>query len=106
EVLYRDEEILVELIFPLSVSPLNISAVFDSVKKTRKLIVVEEGTSFFNLGAEVIARINEEWDDAGAFISRRVSPGEIPIPCSGPMEKECLPSKETIIDCCKEIFSV
>jgi len=105
-ILYEKEEIIVELFFPLSVSPLNVSAIFNSVKTTKKLVIIEEGTPSFNLGAEVVAGINEKWDAVEAFRSRRVSSKESPIPCSGPMEKECLPSKEAIIDCCKEIFNV
>jgi 2-oxoisovalerate dehydrogenase E1 component len=105
-ILYEDEEIIVELFFPLSISPLNIPAIFNSVKTTKRLVIIEEGTPFFNLGAEVVALINEKWDEVEAFRSRRVSSKEIPVPCSGPMEKECLPSTEAIIDCCKEIFNV
>ncbi len=105
-VLYKEEEIVVELFFPLSISPLNISAIFNSVKKTKKLVLIEEGTPFFNLGAEIVAQINEKWDEVEAFRSRRVSSKEIPVPTAGPMEKEYLPSIETIINCCKEIFNV
>ncbi len=104
--LFENEEIIVELFFPLSVSPLDIAAILDSVKMTKKLLVIEEGTPFYNLGSEVVARINENWDEDDAFRSRRISSKEMPVPSSGPMEKEYLPSKETIIDRCKELFNV
>ncbi len=103
--LYEDEEIVAELFFPLSVSPLNISAILSSVKRTKKLLIIEEGTPYYNLGAEIIASLNENWAGAEAFRSRRVSSKDIPVPSSGPMEKEYLPSKETIIECAKEIFN-
>jgi 2-oxoisovalerate dehydrogenase E1 component len=104
--LYEDEEIFVELFFPLSVAPLNISAILDSVKKTKKLVIIEEGSPFYNLGSEILARTSENWDDVQPFRSRRISSKETTVPASGPMEKEYLPSKEKIHRCCKEIFDV
>ncbi len=103
--LYEEEEIVVELIFPLSIYPLNITLILDSVKRTKKLLIIEEGTPFYNLGAEIIALVNENWSEAEAFSSRRLSSKEMPVPSSGPMEKEYLPSKEKIIAFCKEIFN-
>lgn len=104
-VLYEDEEIVAELVFPLSVSPLNISAVLSSVKRTKKLLIIEEGTPYYDLGAEIIARLSESWDEPGAFTCQRVTSREMPVPSSGPMEKEFLPSKESIVECAKEIFN-
>lgn len=104
--LYEEEEIVAELLFPLSISPLNIAPVLESVKKTKKLFIIEEGTPFYNLGSEIIAQINESWNEAEAFKCRRLSSKEMPIPSSGPMEKEYLPSKEAIRNCCKELFNV
>ena len=46
-----EEEIEVELIFPLQVSPFNPHVVLDSVARTGKLLVVEEGAAGFDLGA-------------------------------------------------------
>jgi 2-oxoisovalerate dehydrogenase E1 component len=104
--LFNEEEIVAELFYPLSVSPLNISCILDSVKRTKKLLIIEEGTPFYNLGSEIIARISENWDEVEAFRSQRISSKEMPIPSAGPMEKECIPSKEIIIKSCKEIFNV
>ena len=57
ELLYLEYEIAVEIVCPLLISPINLYPIIDSVKNTKKILTVEEGSSFGGLGSEVIAQL-------------------------------------------------
>ena len=59
EVLFDDHEVICEVICPVQLYPLNLGPVVESVRRTKKLVVVEEGLSFAAFGAEVAAEILE-----------------------------------------------
>ena len=50
------DEIGLDLLFPLSVSPFDARPLHESIARTGKLVVVEEGTAHFDLASEVVAR--------------------------------------------------
>jgi len=54
-----DYEIFTELITPTLLSPFELSSVLDSVKRTGRLLTIEEGTRTLGWGAEVSARVAE-----------------------------------------------
>ena len=99
-----EEEIEVELIFPLQVSPLNPHVVLDSVARTGKLLVVEEGAAGFDLGAEVIAAASIAHRGAAPLRCRRLAARPIPIPSATVLEQQVLPSIEGIVTACLELF--
>src|SRR6185437_8416285 len=92
---FEEHEIVAEVICPIQLYPFNPGAVIESVSRTRRLLLVEEGAAFAALGAEVIAQIVEQ---RPGILQRvmRVGPPRHPIPSCGPLEKELLPNQDTI----------
>jgi pyruvate dehydrogenase E1 component beta subunit len=60
ELLDEDDDINAEVIDLLSLSPLDTDTIVNSVRKTGRAVVVHEGPRTLGIGAEIIARINEE----------------------------------------------
>jgi len=102
--LYEEDEIVVELIFPLLVYPLDVSVVLESLRVTGRLVVVEEGTLGFDLGAEVVAGLAERWTGTEAFKVRRLAAKDMVIPSAEPLERQVLPTLAELHQLCLETF--
>jgi 2-oxoisovalerate dehydrogenase E1 component len=98
------EEIGLELIFPLSVSPFDSRPLQESIARTGKLVVIEEGTAHFDLASEVVARAAEGYRGAAALRVRRVSALPRPIPSALALELAVLPSAASLRAACLELF--
>jgi len=86
----------VEVIDPRTVSPLDGDTILRSVKKTGRLLIVDEAFAPFGLGAEVAARvIDSGFDDLDAPI-RRLHGAFTPTPYSPTLEKAVVPQVEDI----------
>ena len=102
-ILFDEEEILCELICPALLCPLNVATVAASVRTTRRLVVVEEGSSICALGSEVLAQLAEL--SLPVERVRRLGFNST-IPCSGPLELDLLPNPGVIRDAVKEVCDV
>jgi 2-oxoisovalerate dehydrogenase E1 component len=98
------EEIGLELLFPLSVSPLDARPLQESVTRTGKLVVIEEGTAHFDLGSEVVARALEGYRGAGCLRARRIAAQPRPIPSALELELAVLPSAASLRAACLELY--
>jgi 2-oxoisovalerate dehydrogenase E1 component len=103
--LQEEDEIVAELVFPLQVYPLDVSAVMDSVQRTRRLVVVEEGTQGFDLGSEVIASLAAGWTGSQPFRVKRLAAKEMALPSALPLEKKVLPSAAELQRLCVELYN-
>jgi pyruvate/2-oxoglutarate/acetoin dehydrogenase E1 component len=92
--LAAEEEVYAELIFPLMASPLDAQLIAQSVARTRKLLVVEEGAGGFDLGSEVIAAVSVGYRRAERLHFRRVAARSMPIPSALALEQQVLPGVE------------
>jgi pyruvate dehydrogenase E1 component beta subunit len=91
------EGISAEVIDPRSISPLDVETIANSVKKTGRLIVVHEAVEQGGIGAEIIARLQQEvfyYLDSPIL---RVAAPFAPVPAGSTLEKEFLPGKERIV---------
>lgn len=89
--------ISVEVIDPRTVSPLDTDTILGSVKKTGRLLIVDEAFSPCGLGAEIAARVADAgFDDLDAPI-RRLNGAFAPTPYSPPLEKAVIPQVEDIM---------
>jgi pyruvate dehydrogenase E1 component beta subunit len=94
--------IQVEIIDLRTIRPLDIATVAQSVRKTHRCVLVEEGHIFAGIAAEVGFQIMEHcFDDLDAPL-QRVCQRETPMPYSKFLEKETLPNKERILAALKE----
>lgn len=98
------EGIDVEVIDPRTLVPFDKGAVIDSVKKTGRLIIVEEDTKTGGWGAEVAAIVAEEGMDYLDAPIKRVSAFDAPIPASTPLENYIIPNEERIVKAAEEIL--
>ena len=87
------EDIICEVVSPTMICPINIRPILDSVEKSHKLLIVEEGSDFASLGSEICASILEHGCELEK-VSRMGNNGI--IPCSLPAENDLLPNAEHI----------
>jgi 2-oxoisovalerate dehydrogenase E1 component len=98
------EEVGVEIVLPLGVSPFDARPVLESVARTGRLVVVEEGAAHFDLASEVIAAAAQGYRGSGRLHVRRVAARPRPIPNALPLELEVLPSAATLRAACLELY--
>ena len=80
-----------EVIDPRTLVPLDLAAIVDSVKRTKRLVVAHEAVRHGGVGAEIAAAVQElAFDDLDAPIARVAAPFQ-PIPLSPPLESAYLP---------------
>ena len=103
EALFEEHEIACEVICPMRLYPLDLGPILESVLKSRRLLVVEEGLGFAAFGAEVAAQILEHAPGVLEVMARIASP-EHPIPSCGPLEKGLLPGEKHIIQRAREML--
>src|SRR5579871_1214591 len=92
-----------EVIDLRTLRPLDTAAVVESVKKTNRLVSVEEGWGPMGVGAEVVARVIEEafdWLDAPPA---RVHQEDVPLPYAANLESLSLPSVDKIVAAAKGV---
>lgn len=91
-----EQEIFTELVILTQLAPCSIQPVLDSLKRTKRLLAVEEGTLTLGWGAEVLARAAEALGP-GLQACGRVAARETPVPASGALENSILPGAVDII---------
>ncbi len=91
-----DHEIFVQLLIPTQLSPWCAEPVLESVARTRRLLVVEEGTRAWGWGAEIVAGAAEA---AGGDLlaATRVAAADHPIPAAPALEAAALPGPDEIV---------
>jgi 2-oxoisovalerate dehydrogenase E1 component len=98
------EEIGLDLLFPLCVWPLDPRPIEESVRRTGKLVVIEEGAAHFDLASEVIAAAAERGAADGRLRVRRIGAAARPIPSALPLELQALPSAAALKAACLELY--
>jgi pyruvate/2-oxoglutarate/acetoin dehydrogenase E1 component len=102
--LARTEEILPELVLPLRVWPLDMEPILQSVSRSHRLLVVEEGSAGFDLGAEVVASVAVTSKGRRPVLARRIASRPVAIPSSPDLEKCVLPQVADVREACLELF--
>jgi len=97
------EGIDAEVVNLRTLRPLDTDTVIASVKKTNRLVTVEEGWGPCGIGAEVAARVTAEaFDDLDAPPAR-VHQEDVPMPYAANLEAMTVPSVEKIIAAVKQV---
>lgn len=86
-----------------SLRPLDERAILDTVQKTHRVVIVDEGWRSGSLAGEIAARIAE-----GAFYDldapvERICTAEVPIPYARHLEEAALPQAPAIVACCQRM---
>jgi pyruvate/2-oxoglutarate/acetoin dehydrogenase E1 component len=98
------EGISAEVIDPRSISPLDVDTIARSVKKTSRMIVVHEAVEQGGIGAEIVARVQQE---AFYYLDSpiiRVAAPFAPVPASPPLEESFSPGREQIIQAARKVL--
>lgn len=93
-----------EIVDLRSLRPLDMGPVIESLKKTNRAVVVEEGWKSYGVGAEVVSRIYEEAFDYVDAPIKRVAQMEVPLPYNQNLEKMAIPDVKDIIAAVKEVL--
>ena len=95
----------VEIIDPRTLVPLDEETIIESVKRTSRLLVVEEECRTCGVGAEIAAIVAEEAFDYLESPIKRIGEPDTPIPFSPVLEKYVIPDERAIVKAVEEIFS-
>ena len=93
----------VEVIDPRTIRPLDIETIVNSVKKTNRVVVVEESHPFAGVGAEISAQIMERAFDYLDAPVKRLSGADAPMPYAKNLERLALPDVERIVKAVREV---
>jgi pyruvate dehydrogenase E1 component beta subunit len=93
----EQEGIEIEVIDPRTIVPLDKDTIFESVEKTGRLIIAEEGRLRGGLGAEIAAVAAGDYFSSLKAPVQRVAAPMVPIPGSPVLEDIYLPNKDTIV---------
>tara|TARA_Y100001968_G_scaffold333488_1_gene396614 strand:+ start:5936 stop:6919 length:984 start_codon:yes stop_codon:yes gene_type:complete len=100
-----EEGIDVELIDLISLKPLDMYTISKSIRKTHKVIIVEECMKTGGIGAELISLITEECFDDLDSRPVRLSSQDIPTPYNGKLENLTIIQPHQIVDMAKQIIT-
>ncbi|MCE2574697.1 pyruvate dehydrogenase complex E1 component subunit beta [Komagataeibacter sp. FNDCR2] len=92
-----------EVINLRTIRPLDTRTVVDSVKKTSRLVCVEEGWPFAGIGAEVAMQVIEHAFDYLDAPPVRVAGADVPMPFAANLEKLALPNADWIINAVRQV---
>ena len=99
-----EEGISAEVIDLRSLRPLDVPAIVESVKKTNRLVTVEEGWPVCSIGAEIARRVMQEafdWLDAPVLT---VNGKDVPMPYAANLEKLALPTAQDVVDAAHSVL--
>jgi pyruvate dehydrogenase E1 component beta subunit len=97
------EGIEAEVVDLRTIRPMDIETVVESVKKTNRLVTVEEGWGPMGVGAEVCARVTELAFDYLDAPPARVHQEDVPLPYAANLEALSLPSVDKIVKAAKAV---
>ncbi|MEW5981463.1 MAG: alpha-ketoacid dehydrogenase subunit beta [Acidobacteriota bacterium] len=101
----EEEGISAEIVDPRTTTPLDRETIIESVKRTSRAVVVDEGHQQYGITAEIAAVIAE-----GAFYHldapvRRLGAMDVPVPFSPPLEDVTVPTEQAIVDVVRGFFN-
>ena len=100
------ENISAEVIDLRSVRPIDYKTVIESVKKTNRLVIVEESWPLGSIATEVTFKVQREAFDYLDAPVIRVMGGDVPLPYAPTLIEAYLPNPERVIKAVKEVMYV
>jgi pyruvate dehydrogenase E1 component beta subunit len=100
------EHISVEVIDPRTLVPLDVDTIRASVRKTGRLVIVDEAPATCSAAAEIAALVVEDLATFRALKApvQRVCAAPVPVPYSPPLEKAALPDRDRIIAAIRQVL--
>jgi pyruvate dehydrogenase E1 component beta subunit len=97
------EQIEAEVIDVRTLRPLDSDTVIESVKKTGRIVTVEEGWPQSGVGAEIAARVMDQAFDYLDAPVARITGKDVPMPYAANLEKLALPSVAEVVEAAKAV---
>ncbi|MGL6340850.1 MAG: transketolase C-terminal domain-containing protein, partial [Waterburya sp.] len=94
-----------EIIDLISLKPFDMETISESVRKTHKVIIVEECMKTGGIGAELVALINEQLFDELDAPVLRLSSQDIPTPYNGGLERLTIVQPEQIAEAVEKMMT-
>jgi pyruvate dehydrogenase E1 component beta subunit len=93
----EEEDVDAEVIDLRSLRPIDWRTLTDSIRRTNRCLVVEDGWTTYGIGAEIAAGLQDRaFDDLDAPV-RRLGGAEVPMPYNKEMERAAIPSVDDIV---------
>ena len=99
----EEEDIDAEVIDLRSIRPIDWQPIVESVQRTTRCLVVEEGWATYGVTAEIAAGVQERCFDYLDAPIRRLGGAQVPMPYSLPLEKASIPTSEDIKKLAREV---
>ena len=101
-----EQGIEAEVVDPRTLRPLDDDAIFESVRKTNRCVVVEEGWRIAGFGAEIADRVQRECFDSLDAPVLRVTSLDVPMPYAKTLEKAYLPQPDEVVEAVKKVLYI
>lgn len=98
------EGIAAEVIDLRSLRPLDIDTILESVRKTNRLVTVEEAWPVCSVGSEICAQVAIQAFDYLDAPPAKVSGADVPMPYAANLEKLALPNAEHVVEAVKSVL--
>ena len=98
EMLADQHGVEAEVIDPRTLRPLDLDTILDSVRKTNRAVIVEEGWPHGGVGANLSTLITEQAFDYLDAPVQRVTGADVPMPYSKRMEQAAMPHEENVVE--------
>ena len=99
----KKDGIQAEVIDLRTVRPIDFATIINSVKKTNRLVTVENGWKFAGVGVSIAAIIMQEIFDYLDAPILNITGKDVPLPYAANLEKLSLPQVKEVIDACKQV---
>jgi len=99
----QENKLSVEVVDIRSLRPLDRETLVNSVKKTGRAIIFEEGWRSYGVGAEIVATLQEDAFDYLDAPIKRVASVEVPLPYSKPLELAALTGAQELEDAINDL---
>ena len=96
-----EDDIHIDVLDMRTIRPLDIDSVIESVKKTNRLLVVDQSWPFAGIASEVITQIIEKAFDHLDHQPVRVNAEDVPAPYNKQLEQAFLPNPDRIAEAVK-----
>ena len=97
ERLASEHGVQAEVIDPRTLRPLDLDTILESVRKTNRCVIVEEGWPHGGVGANLAALVSEQAFDSLDAPVQRVAGADVPMPYSKPLEDIAYPHEPQIV---------
>jgi len=104
DAIQEELNISIEVIDPRTIKPMDYDLIVESVKKTNRLVVVEEGWPFAGVGAQISHEVSSRAFDYLDAPVERVTQEDVPLPYAHELEIRSLPSVDKIRAAVKKVL--